>query len=294
MRSLPLNPSSHRFHHPIPFRLLKSVTLLSISRLRVESGSHSSLKLSAARRGCSMRHSSVSVKAFDDGDSFDFYSGDLFAATYAISSSEGEESDGEYALNVVTETTSQRLGKFPRGRKKHRIRYGINLGLLAFLSLLLFFMDSFAWKIVRLPLPPYFLTRPFFTSAALVTLAGYVFVPLLDRLRVHEPIRRLGLVTHNRRKTIPTMGGLFFVPVGVVVAIALTRFSSIEVAGAAAVTLVFAAIGLVDDSLSLCNDQNNGLSAKIQLLLEAAVGTCFAFWLESASISSPYGMYSLL
>lgn len=95
-----------------------------------------------------MRHSSVSVKAFDDGvllehpffrlaffyilcapklttlfslkDSFDFYSGDLFAAAYAISSSEGEESDGEYALNVVTETTSQRLGKFPRGRKKHR------------------------------------------------------------------------------------------------------------------------------------------------------------------------------
>lgn len=149
-----------------------------------------------------------------------------------------------------------------------RIRYGINLGLLAFLTLLLFFMDSFAWKIVRLPLPPYFLTLPFFTSAILVTLAGYVCVPMLDRMKVHEPIRRLGLVTHSRRQTIPTMGGLFFVPIGVAVAIAMTRFSSIEVAGAAAVTVLFAVIGLVDDSLSLGSDNNTGLSAKIQLLLE--------------------------
>ncbi|KAH0870845.1 hypothetical protein HID58_077867 [Brassica napus] len=294
MGSIPLSRSSYRFQHPNPFRSLESLPLLSVTRLRVrQSGSPSSFKFNVARHGCSsssssssiMGHnSSFSVKAFDD-DSFDYDSGDIFAAAYSISSSEGEESDGEYGLNVVTETTAQRLGK---------IRYGINLGLLAFLTLLLLFMDSFAWKIVRLPLPPYFLTLPFFTSAILVTLAGYVCVPMLDRMKVHEPIRRLGLVTHSRRQTIPTMGGLFFVPIGVVVAIAMTRFSSIEVAGAAAVTVLFAAIGLVDDSLSLGSDNNNGLSAKIQLLLEGAVGTCFAFWLERASISSPYGMKMLV
>ncbi|KAF8107556.1 hypothetical protein N665_0119s0021 [Sinapis alba] len=298
MRSIPLSRSgSYRFQHPNPFRSLESLPLLSVTRLRVvQAGSPSSFKFNVARHGCSiiMGHSSVfSVKAFDD-DSFDLDSGDIFAAAYSISSSEGEESDGEYGLNVVTETTAQRLGKFSRGRKKHRIRYGINLGLLAFMTLLLLFMDSFAWKIVRLPLPPYFLTLPFFKSAILVTLAGYVFVPMLDRLNVHEPIRRLGHVPHSRRQTIPTMGGLFFVPIGVVVAIAMTRFSSIEVAGAAAVTLVFAAVGLVDDSLSLCSDNSNGLSAKIQLLLEGAVGACFAFWLERASISSPYGMKMLV
>ncbi|CAH8358364.1 unnamed protein product [Eruca vesicaria subsp. sativa] len=296
MRSIPLSRSSYRFQHPNPFRSLESLPLLSATRLRVvQSRPPSSFKLNVARHGCNsmMGHSSVSVKAFDD-DSFDLDSGDIFAAAYSISSSEGEESDGEYGLNVVTETTAQRLGKFPKGRKKHRIRYGINLGLLAFLTPLLLFMDSFAWKIVRLPLPPYFLTQPFFTSAILVTLAGYVCVPLLDRMKVHEPIRRLWPVTHSRRQTIPTMGGLFFVPIGVVVAVVMTRFSSIEVAGAAAVTLVFAAIGLVDDSLSLCSDNSNGLSAKMQLLLEGAVGTCFAFWLERASISSPYGMKMLV
>ncbi|CAG7883814.1 unnamed protein product [Brassica rapa] len=286
MRSIPLSGSSYRIHHPNPFRCPESLPLLSVTRLRVlQSRSPSSFKFNVARHGCTMGHiSSFSVKAFDD-DSFDYDSGDIFAAAYSISSSEGEESDGEYGLNVVTETTAQRLAK---------IRYGINLGLLAFLTLLLLFMDSFAWKIVRLPLPPYFLSLPFFTSAILVTLAGYICVPMLDRMKVHEPIRRLGLVTHSRRQTIPTMGGLFFVPIGVIVAIAMTKFSSIEVAGAAAVTVLFAAVGLVDDFLSLCSDNNNGLSAKIQLLLEGAVGTCFAFWLERASISSPYGMKMLV
>ncbi|WZY85103.1 hypothetical protein YC2023_031487 [Brassica napus] len=286
MRSIPLSGSSYRIHHPNPFRCPESLPLLSVTRLRVlQSRSPSSFKFNVARHGCTMGHnSSFSVKAFDD-DSFDYDSGDIFAAAYSISSSEGEESDGEYGLNVVTETTAQRLAK---------IRYGINLGLLAFLTLLLLFMDSFAWKIVRLPLPPYFLSLPFFTSAILVTLAGYICVPMLDRMKVHEPIRRLGLVTHSRRQTIPTMGGLFFVPIGVIVAIAMTKFSSIEVAGAAAVTVLFAAVGLVDDFLSLCSDNNNGLSAKIQLLLEGAVGTGFAFWLERASISSPYGMKMLV
>ncbi|EOA16517.1 hypothetical protein CARUB_v10004676mg [Capsella rubella] len=300
MRFSLITPTSYRFHHPNPFRSLESIPPLSVTRPRVESGSPSSYKFIAAslqRHGCSnsMRHSSVSVRAFDD-DSFDFYSGDIdiFTATYSISSSEGEESDGDYALNVVTETTAQKLGKFPRGRKKHRIRYGINLGLLAFLSLLLILMDSFAWKIVRLPLPPYFLSLPFFISAVLVTLAGYIFVPLVDRLKVHEPIRTLGPVPHNRRPTIPTMGGLFFVPIGVAVAIALTKFSSIEVCGAAAATVAFAMIGLVDDSLSLYSENNIGLPAKVQLLLEGAVGTCFALWLETASISSPYGMKMLI
>uniref|UniRef100_A0A0D3DEU2 Uncharacterized protein n=1 Tax=Brassica oleracea var. oleracea TaxID=109376 RepID=A0A0D3DEU2_BRAOL len=132
MGSIPLSRSSYRFQHPNPFRSLESLPLLSVTRLRVrQSGSPSSFKFNVARHGCSsssssssiMGHnSSFSVKAFDD-DSFDYDSGDIFAAAYSISSSEGEESDGEYGLNVVTETTAQRLGKFPRGRKKHRHVY---------------------------------------------------------------------------------------------------------------------------------------------------------------------------
>ncbi|CAB78829.1 putative protein [Arabidopsis thaliana] len=210
MRCSLLTPTSYRFHYPNPFRSLESIPPLSNSRYRIESGSPSSFKFSAPSL---QRHSSVSVKAFDD-DTFDFYTGDIFAATYAISSSEGEESDGDYALNVVTETTAQKLGKFPR-----------------------------------------------------------------DRLRVHEPIRTLGPVPHNRRPTIPTMGGLFFVPIGVVVAIALNKVSSIEVLGAAAATVAFAAIGLIDDSLSLYNLSVFGASM---------AGACFGFLLHNryrASVS---------
>lgn len=64
------------------------------------------------------------------------------------------------------------------------------------------------------------------------------------------------------------MGGLFFIPIGIIVAEFIVGFSSIEVSGAAIATLVFAAIGLLDDSLSLINNNKDGLSAWMRLLLE--------------------------
>ncbi|XP_010538530.1 PREDICTED: phospho-N-acetylmuramoyl-pentapeptide-transferase homolog [Tarenaya hassleriana] len=299
MRSLSLSSSSYWLRRPTLLRSLEYPPAASVSRPRFNSGSRCSCKFKAAsfqRHGCGMGRSSLPVKAFD-GDSFDFASIDIFAGTgttgYAISSSEGEESDGEYALNVVTETTAQRLGRISRSSKKHRYGMFINLGLLIFLSLLLLFMDCFAWKIVRLPLPPLFLSRPFFISAVMVTFVGYIFVPLLDKLKVYQSVRIIGPNGHHRLWTIPTMGGLFFIPIGIAVAEAITRFSSIEVSGAAVATLAFTGIGLVDDSLNLHNG-TTGLSAKIQTLLEIAVGTCFGFWLDSASISSPYGMKTLV
>lgn len=64
------------------------------------------------------------------------------------------------------------------------------------------------------------------------------------------------------------MGGLFFVPVGVTVARFNAGFSSIEVSGAAAATLAFAAIGLFDDTLSAIKKRNSGLPAWLKILLE--------------------------
>ncbi|WZZ24800.1 hypothetical protein YC2023_008201 [Brassica napus] len=70
-------------------------------------------------------------------------------------------------------------------------------------------------------------------------------------LRVSEPNKTLGPLTHNLRQPILTMSGFYFVPIGVVVAIAFTKFSSTEVAGASAMTVFFETIGLVGDSLSI-------------------------------------------
>lgn len=67
------------------------------------------------------------------------------------------------------------------------------------------------------------------------------------------------------------MGGLLFVPIGVIVAEVIVGFSSNEVSAAALATLSFAAIGLLDDSLSLIDKQNSGLSSWTRIALEVNV-----------------------
>lgn len=107
-------------------------------------------------------------------------------------------------------------------------------------------------------------------SAVIASCLGYMFVPLLDSFNIYQIIRKEGPVRHYLKKRTPTMGGLLFVPVGVAVAQAIAGFSSTEVTAATVATLSFAAIGFIDDNLSLAENRNHGLSAWVKLLLEAS------------------------
>jgi len=145
------------------------------------------------------------------------------------------------------------------------------LCLLAFLTVLLLFVDWCAWKIVRLPLEPFYLCRPFFISAVLVSFLGYLCVPLLSELRIHQNIWKEGPLRHSKKRASPTMGGLFFVPVGVGVAKFVAGFSSVEVSGTAVATLAFATIGLLDDIVTVIKNRNSGLSVWVKIFLEVKV-----------------------
>ncbi|XP_024982698.1 phospho-N-acetylmuramoyl-pentapeptide-transferase homolog isoform X2 [Cynara cardunculus var. scolymus] len=228
---------------------------------------------------------------------------------YSFSSSEGEESDGDIILNPITDVdiptsrdqfhqsddaltvTAQKLTMMGRSQRRSRIKYGIfiNIGLVTFLTVLLLLLDSHAWRIVRLPLPPFHLICPFTASAVLVSCAGYICVPLFRISRMQQIISKWP-ARHSSKKGTATMGGLFLIPIGVVVAEVLVGFSSIEVSGACAATIAFATIGLMDDFLRLVKRRKNGLYPWIRILLEVAVGTWFYFWLCTRNISSPYSI----
>lgn len=248
----------------------------------------------------------MGISSFDD-----WVVDDSVAAYMFSSSSDGEESDGEIVLNPLSEVdlprvkvstdeavtiSAHRLALIGRGQKRHRIYHGllINLVLIIFLTMVLLLVDWCGWKIVRLPLGPFYLTSPFFMSLILASCAGYICVPLLKSLKFHQILRKEGPARHSRKNRTPTMGGLFFVPAGISVAKFMTGFSSIEVSAAAAATLAFAAIGLLDDVLSFMKKHNSALSPWLRLLLEAAVGIWFSFWLDATSLTSPYGMYIFL
>ncbi|PQQ04467.1 phospho-N-acetylmuramoyl-pentapeptide-transferase homolog [Prunus yedoensis var. nudiflora] len=177
--------------------------------------------------------------------------------------------------------TARRFALLGKQRKKHRIRNGVllNAGLIIFLVVVLLYVDWCAWRIVRLPLAPFHLTCPFFISAALAACAGYVCVPFLYVLKIRQIIRIEGPARHSLKKRTPTMGGLFFVPVGVIVAKFIAGFSSVEVSGVALATLAFAAIGLLDDTLSLIKNHNTGLSAWTKIILEENAGSSTALGL---------------
>ncbi|XP_022723305.1 phospho-N-acetylmuramoyl-pentapeptide-transferase homolog isoform X2 [Durio zibethinus] len=303
--------------------VLSRVPFLSSPQFRgaAVSNFYSPLKLQSKRsknvqkRRRRFPHDVVRVNATDDDSvgisSFDDWVVDDSVAAYMFSSSsEGEGSDGEIVLSPLSEVdlppievstdeavtvTAHRLASIGRGQKRHRIYHGllINLALIIFLTMVLLLVDWCGWKIVRLPLAPFYLTSPFFMSLILASCAGYICVPLLKTLKFRQILRKEGPARHSRKKKTPKMGGLFFIPAGISVAKFLTGFSSIEVSAAAAATLAFAAIGLLDDVLSFIKQHNSGLSPCFRLLLEAAVGIWFSFWLDATTLTSPYGKYDL-
>ncbi|XP_017229601.1 phospho-N-acetylmuramoyl-pentapeptide-transferase homolog [Daucus carota subsp. sativus] len=291
-----------------------SYQLPKISGVRIScdsfAPSSSCFNLKLRRYGCCSKYRLVHVTAMDEDSvsGFDDWVGSDGAVVYSFSSSDGEDSDGEFILNPLSDVDmptirdklrpealtimSNRLALTGKAHKKSWIQYGvvINLGLITFLIVLLLYADWCAWRIVRLPLSQFHLMRPFSTSAILVACAGYIGVPLLRRMKMKSIINKEGPNRQALKRGTPTMGGLLFVPIGVIVAEVIVGFSSIEVSAAAVATLSFAAIGLLDDSLSLINKHNGGLSSWTRILLEIAVGACFCYWLYTSNVSSPYSI----
>ncbi|XP_057764101.1 phospho-N-acetylmuramoyl-pentapeptide-transferase homolog isoform X3 [Salvia miltiorrhiza] len=255
------------------------------------------------------------VCAMDDdfGASFGDWGNDDRPVEYMYSSSEGDDSDGDLFLQPITDVdlptskerllpsddsitvTAHRLATLGNTRRRRKTVYGIwnNVGLMSFSTFLLLLVDQCAWRIVRLPLAPFYLMRPFLISAILVSCVGYICVPLFRMLNLRSRVRKGAPAQHSLKKGTPSMGGLYFVPIGLLVAEVVLKFSSVEVSAAAAVTIAFAAIGLLDDFLSISN-KSDGLSGWIRILLEAATGMWFSYWLWTTDISTPYNMKTVV
>ncbi|PPR84242.1 hypothetical protein GOBAR_AA36469 [Gossypium barbadense] len=265
------------------------LAFLSSSQFRgVASNFYSPLKLqlkrsqNAQKRRRRFRHHDKCSATNDDDSmgisSFDDWIVDDSVAAYMFSSSsDGEYSDGEIVLNPLAEVDLPPVSA--DDSVSMRINVGLlnNLVLIIFLTSVLLLVDWCGWKIVRLPLSQFYLTSPFFISLVLAACAGYICVPYLKTLEFHQIIRKEGPSRHSKKQRTPTMGGLFFLPVGLFVSNFATGFSSVEVAAAGAATLAFATIGLLDDALCVIKQHSNGLSPwKMLVPLPAPLGlVCF-------------------
>ncbi|MDO4732359.1 MAG: phospho-N-acetylmuramoyl-pentapeptide-transferase [Bacillota bacterium] len=130
---------------------------------------------------------------------------------------------------------------------------------------------------------------PAVAALLLTALLGYILLPVLIRLKVGQSIRKEGPQAHLRKAGTPTMGGVIFVPVMVLLcffipdkhpSMGLWLFSF----------LGFGLIGFLDDWAKLRHHENQGLLGK-QKLLGQFVAVSILLWVNSLIDPNPTAIY---
>jgi phospho-N-acetylmuramoyl-pentapeptide-transferase len=122
------------------------------------------------------------------------------------------------------------------------------------------------------------LTLPLVVSAVMTAGAGFWAVPMLRALKAGQVIRQDGPQAHLKKAGTPTMGGIFFVPVAVILALVWTGFSS-SVIAVSLLTLAYGLIGFLDDWQILLKKSNKGISPRMKLALQIGFAAVFCTWM---------------
>ena len=130
---------------------------------------------------------------------------------------------------------------------------------------------------------------PYALALLLTVIVGHFMLPVLIRLKVGQSIRSDGPQRHLSKAGTPTMGGLIFIPVMVLVclflpdkqyALGLWLFSF----------LAFGMIGYLDDRAKLRHHENLGLNGK-QKLLGQFVAVAVLLAVNSLTDPNPTAIY---
>lgn len=160
------------------------------------------------------------------------------------------------------------------------------------------------WQAHRLSPMGTSLTFPFWVCAVVTIALGYWVVPILRALKAGQYIREDGPQAHLKKAGTPTMGGVFFIPVAVAIALLWSGFSPgvtpddlTALLGVSLLTLSYGLIGWLDDWQVLRRQSNKGISPRMKLLLQIGLGAIFCGWvsfqpyaINLTSISFPLGL----
>ncbi|MBQ2691251.1 MAG: phospho-N-acetylmuramoyl-pentapeptide-transferase [Clostridia bacterium] len=117
------------------------------------------------------------------------------------------------------------------------------------------------------------------TALVIALLIGPSIIKALRKMKFGQKILEDGPTWHMNKQNTPTMGGVIFiaaitVPI-IVLLPAMVSISDYRPVLMLALSLVFAAIGFVDDYTKIKKKQNKGLTAKQKLLLQLAASALF-------------------
>jgi phospho-N-acetylmuramoyl-pentapeptide-transferase len=124
----------------------------------------------------------------------------------------------------------------------------------------------------------------FLLGFVLSALIGAWLVPFLRKIRAGQSIREDGPTWHRSKAGTPTMGGLTFILATTVVCLTIGWRSMAEGDYShffvLLLSLIYGAIGFLDDFEKLKHRKNLGLTAKQKFLLQLAVAVAFIYLLK--------------
>ncbi len=169
-------------------------------------------------------------------------------------------------------------------RSSFRLSGSLLFSLLAVgLSVGALYLD---WLAGRSPFQPESLTLPLWACGLVTALVGFWVVPVLRALKAGQTIREDGPQSHLKKAGTPTMGGIFFVPVALIVAMIWSGFAA-SVMAVSALTVGYAFIGWLDDWQIIRRKSNKGISPRMKLALQIGFGGVFCAW---AAVTQPVSM----
>jgi len=118
---------------------------------------------------------------------------------------------------------------------------------------------------------------PFLITTLISSILTLLGIPILKNIKIKQIIRKEGPTNHFIKQGTPTMGGIFFVPVGIIISNILylnTDYYKI-VLTLSFLIIFFMFIGFIDDFLSLRKKMNTGLNANQKLILQLFISLIF-------------------
>ena len=115
-------------------------------------------------------------------------------------------------------------------------------------------------------------------SFVLALVLGRFTVPALRALKAGQSIREIGPNWHRSKEGTPTMGGVIFIlPMILCILLAIPQLiaGDLTLVYLLLFTLIFGAIGFLDDFVKVKFKRNLGLTALQKFLLQLAAAGCF-------------------
>ncbi len=120
----------------------------------------------------------------------------------------------------------------------------------------------------------------FFVSFIAVAVIMPFLIPMLRRMKFGQVIRDEGPAWHAKKNGTPTMGGIAFLLVSVIVSLIVCPDIKLK-AGIIAAAL-YGVVGFIDDFIKIKLKRNLGLTAKQKLILQILISVSFGLFVTSS------------